>query len=128
MANVLWRGGRRFGGSKYGAKKETVDGITFHSKREAARYRNLKALEAAGRISQLERQVRYRILVPMHLGALGELADCGSYIADFRYRLHLTAGGATITIVEDTKGFRTETYKLKKKLVEALYGVTIHET
>lgn len=42
--------------SKYKAKKTKVDGITFDSKKEAERYRQLKMLENAGHISDLELQ------------------------------------------------------------------------
>ncbi|MBS6476088.1 MAG: DUF1064 domain-containing protein, partial [Clostridiales bacterium] len=44
---------------KYRSKKTTVDGITFDSRREAARWQELKLLERAGSITELERQVSY---------------------------------------------------------------------
>ena len=44
-----------------------------------------------------------------------------SYIADFAYfqNGHL--------VVEDTKGFRTEGYKIKRKLMLERYGIQIRE-
>jgi len=99
---------------KYGAIKTTVDGITFASKGEANRYAELKLMQAAGLISQLELQPEYLIVV--------NGVRIGSYIADFRY----IENGELIT--EDFKGVKTPVYQLKKKLVKALYGVTIRET
>lgn len=49
--------------SKYGSRKVTVDGITFDSVREYNRYKELKLLERAGKITNLKRQVKY-LLIP----------------------------------------------------------------
>ena len=100
--------------NKYRAVKTEVDGIIFDSKREAARYMELMLLQKAGEISHLELQPSFDCIV-------NEKKIC-SYHADFRY---FTANGC---VVEDVKGVRTEVYRLKKKLVEALYpGVKIQE-
>jgi len=100
---------------KYHNKKTTVDGITFHSKKEAARYQELKLLEKAKEISNLKLQVPFVIEVAgRHI--------C-KYLADFTY---FDKEGEFF--VEDVKGVRTQTYRLKKKLVEALYGIEILET
>ena len=100
--------------SKYRAVKTEVDGITFDSKREAARYMELVLLERAGEISHLELQPKYDCVVNGH--------NSCTYKADFRY---FDANGS---VVEDVKGMKTPVYRLKKKLVEALYpGVTIQE-
>jgi hypothetical protein len=100
--------------SKYRNVKTTVDGITFASKREANRYAELKLMEAAGEIELLGTQVRFEIVVN------GE--KIGAYVADFSY---WDKDGNNV--VEDAKGVRTPVYKLKKKLVKALYGVDIQE-
>lgn len=100
--------------NKYRAIKTEVDGITFDSKREAARYMELVLLERAGEISRLELQPKYDCVV-------NGKKIC-TYKADFRY---FDANGS---VVEDVKGMKTPVYRLKKKLVEALYpGVTIQE-
>lgn len=100
--------------SKYRAVKTEVDGITFDSKREAARYMELVLLERAGEISRLELQPKYDCVVNGH--------KICTYKADFRY---FNANGS---VVEDVKGMKTPVYRLKKKLVEALYpGVKIQE-
>ena len=93
--------------SKYGAVKTVVDGITFDSKAEARRYGELKLLQAAGVIKDLEMQPRYDITINDKF--------CAFYKADFRY----LQDGAFV--VEDVKGMKTPMYRLKKKLVEALY-------
>lgn len=104
---------KMFSRSKYGAKKTEVDGFVFASKREAARYSELKTLERAGEIQHLQLQPRFPCFVE------GKLI-C-TYIADFQY--HDKEGRH----VEDAKGYKTDVYKLKKKLVEALYGIVIEE-
>lgn len=104
--------------NKYGAVKTVVDGITFHSKKEADRYCEMKLLVRAGEISELELQPAFRCVVN---GAL----IC-TYFADFRY-LDCRHG----RVVEDVKSESTskdKVYRLKKKLVEALYNITITET
>lgn len=97
-----------------------MDGITFASKREAKRYSELKLLEKAGVISHLELQPRIKI----EIGGIPIKFDSGRqvyYVADFRY---IEDGKY---VVEDTKGFRTRDYKLKKALVTAM-GIAIVET
>lgn len=107
--------------SKYGNQKTVVDGITFDSKAEAARWVDLQQLEKAGVITQLQRQVRYE-LVPKGRTADGKAVRSVAYIADFVY---CDEHGKTIT--EDTKGFLTESYRLKKKLLLHVFGIEIKE-
>lgn len=100
---------------KYNAKKTEVDGRVFDSRAEARRYSELCLLEKAGEIKDLECQPVYPCLVE------GKLV-C-KYIADFRY-LHIKT---SYTVIEDVKGVKTPVYKLKKRLVECLYNITITE-
>lgn len=100
--------------SKYGASKQTVDGITFDSKAEAERYSILKLLEKAGKIQRLEVHPVYPLVV--------NGMKIGKYIGDFHY-LENGAG-----ILEDVKGVKTAVYRLKKKLIKAIYGIEIRET
>ena len=104
-------------GNKYGAKRTEVDGITFDSKREAERYTELRNLERAGIIRDLELQPSFALIVNGH--------HCGFYRADFRYY----DKEQEMTITEDAKSpaTRTPLYRLKAKLVRALYGVDIQE-
>ena len=102
--------GRR---SKFGNHKTVVDGITFDSKAEATRYSVLKVLQSAGVVTQLRLQVPYDLSV-------NGVKVC-RYIADFVY----TMDGKEV--VEDVKGMRTPEYKLKRKLMMAVFGIEIQE-
>lgn len=117
------------GKSKYGSRKVAIDGITFDSKKEAARYQELKLLERAGEIHFLQLQVKFP-LIPVQYENPNSPTKSGrgkclerecSYIADFVYYKNEK------TVVEDTKGFRTEAYKIKRKLMLERYGIQIRE-
>lgn len=99
---------------KYNNRRTTVCGRTFDSKKEAQRYLTLLAMEERRDISHLKCQVPFNILINGHV-------IC-TYKADFTYY-----DKERNYIVEDVKGYRTDIYKLKKKLVEASYGVNIKE-
>jgi hypothetical protein len=101
--------------SKYAAVRTAVDGITFASRREAKRYAELRLLEKAGEISRLVTQPHFPLEVQ------GVLV-C-TYIADFSYSKRDDAW-----IVEDCKGVRTAVYRIKRKLMKAVYGIEILET
>jgi hypothetical protein len=106
--------------SKYHAKKTTVDGISFSSKKEAAYYVKLKLDVASGKVKYFLRQV------PLHLP--GNIR----YVVDFIvvYLTNICEPGyddAVIVDYIDCKGFKTDVYKMKKKLVEATYPIKIIE-
>lgn len=118
--------------SKYGSHKTVVDGIEFDSKKEAMRYAELRTLEKAGAIHDLKMQVKF-VLIPAQrepdqIGPRGGVIkgkvlerEC-SYIADFTYFDNLG-----FYVVEDTKGFRTPDYKIKRKLMLWVHRVQIRE-
>ena len=118
--------------SKYHNKKITVDGITFDSKKEANRWCELLLLERAGQIKNLERQKVFE-LIPTQREILPEKDKYGNnklgkvierpvkYKADFTY----IENGKMI--VEDTKGYRTSEYVIKRKLLLYLHGIRIRE-
>ena len=107
---------------KYNAKKTAVDGITFDSRKEAERYKELKALELVGKIDRLELQPRF-VLQDKHQCADGEKMRKVEYVADFEYIEKETGH----TIVEDVKGMKTEAYKLKRKWFKCKYdGIYYH--
>lgn len=108
------------GRSKYHAKKTVVDDITFDSKREADRYLVLKSMEEDGAIEDLRRQVRYELVPAFDVD--GRHYRPVFYVADFVY----VEDGREV--VEDVKGMRTDTYKLKAKLFARRYGKVIRET
>ena len=109
--------------NKYFNKKVMVDGIKFDSKKESKRYEQLKILKKAGLIKDLELQPTF-VLQPAYKNNKGEKVRAITYKADFIYfDTHLDQ-----YIVEDVKGFKTDVYKLKKKLFEYQYpNLTIEE-
>lgn len=125
--------------SKYRAVKETIDGITFDSKREAARYRDLVLRMKAGDIRRLRCQPRYALCpliieeadardINAGVNSLRRLPIC-DYIADFEYEESDRGYGGIVwrLIVEDVKGVRTDVYKLKKRWFQTQYGMQIRE-
>lgn len=103
--------------SKYGA----VRSGGYDSKKEHRRACQLKLMERVGRISNLREQVRFE-LIPAQRDANGNEVKPCCYFADFVYN---DLSGKQI--VEDTKGVRTDVYKIKKKLMLQVYGITITE-
>ena len=95
--------------SKYHAIIEECDGIKFQSKKEARYYRELKARVFAGEVRYFLRQVPFDIF-----GV--------KYRVDF---MEVWTDGSIHFI--DVKGFRTETYRIKRKMVEACYPIKIEE-
>ena len=108
--------------SKYGSKKTIVDNIKFDSKWEAERYGQLKAMERAMFIRDLELQVPYDIVV-------NDVKIC-RYFEDFRYKKEsnhtITNDEYYVEVVEDAKGFETPEFKLKKKLMKAVFNIDIY--
>lgn len=99
-------------GNKYGAKKTTVDGILFHSKREAEYYGQLKMMKRAGKIKDFKRQVSFSLYAMCDY----ESKKVCDHIVDF---LVLTLDGKKE--VHEVKGMETDVWKLKKKIFEANY-------
>lgn len=120
--------------NKYQAIKTTVNGIEFDSRKEGRRYQDLLLLQRAGVIKKLERQVKF-VLIPaqyettIRYGKKGKRLKDGqkllekecSYVADFVYE----ENGKKI--VEDTKGFKTKDYIIKRKLMLYIHGIRIRE-
>lgn len=107
------RGSKARKTSKYNAKKVRIDGILFDSKLEGNRYLELKQLLSLGVISDLETHKKYPLIV--------NGLEVTTYEADFVYKKDGTE------VVEDTKGFLTKEYKIKKKLMKAIYDKDIIE-
>ena len=107
-----------------------MDGIEFDSKREAKRYGELLLLEKAGAITDLQRQVKYQLLPAQYRPVFDKktrkwkdrcIEREVSYAADFVYQ----QDGETV--VEDTKGFKTKDYILKRKMMLFFHGIVIKE-
>ena len=108
--------GKDFKPSKYGNVKTVIDGIKFDSKKEAKRYGELMLMQKTKQIYGLKTQVKYDIVI-------NDVKVC-RYVADFTYKC---ANTDTLT-TEDVKGFKTGIYRLKKKLMKAVFGIEILET
>ena len=119
--------------NKYGAKKIIIDGIEFDSKKEGRRYQQLKILERAGKIKDLELQKKF------------EIVDGGKYYevegrtkknrkryykADFYYKE--LKDGRLMEVVEDVKGSKQgaayQLYSLKRDIILSEYDVYFRET
>lgn len=115
--------------TKYRNRKTVYRGITFDSEAEARRYAELLMQSNAGIITNLRRQVKYRLIPTQKL--IEPKKDCGGrmrhseypvdYVADFVYE----KDGKTI--VEDVKGKETDTYVIKRKLMLYVHGIQITE-
>lgn len=94
----------------------------YASRKECRRAAELQMMQRAGLISDLREQVRYE-LIPAKHNENGELIESAcTYIADFVY---FDEKGNLV--VEDTKGMRTDTYIIKRKLMLHVHGIRIHE-
>lgn len=100
--------------SKYHAQKVEVDGKKFDSKHESRDYLKLKSMEDSGIISNLQTQVSFE-LQPKYTTKDGRKIRAITYRADFQY---IRDG---VTYVQDSKGFRTKEYALKRKMFEYKY-------
>jgi hypothetical protein len=103
--------------SKYKNKKTIIDGIKFASKGEASRYQELKLLEKAGVIQNLELQPSYELQPKFKYNGKAERAI--TYKADFRYIENNTI------VVEDVKGFETKDFLIKRKMFLRNYGDSV---
>ena len=106
---------------KYRNRKVTREGQTYDSVKEYRRAIELDLLERGGIIKNLKRQVKFE-LIPSQRDERGKVAERAvNYIADFVY-----FEGDRL-IVEDTKGFRTKDYIIKRKLMRYLLGIEVRE-
>lgn len=121
------------GRNKYRNEKVTVNGVVFDSKKEARRFQELRLLEMAGKITDLQRQVKF-VLIPAQrepdtIGPRGAVKQGKIierevyYLADFVYIDNKTGE----KFVEDAKGMRTKEYIIKRKLLLWRYGIRIRE-
>ena len=117
---------------KYRNKRVEYEGIVFDSLKEKRRYYQLQLLEKDGIISDLRLQVPFELIPAIYEDEVVQLKTktkikkklvqrSTTYVADFVY---LQDGKM---IVEDTKGFRTKEYELKKKMMRAFLGIEIKE-
>lgn len=120
---------------KYKNKTVFYDGKVFDSKKERDRYKELSILSKAGEITDLQTQVKFELIPAQYetyerIGKNGKRLRDGRrliekavyYIADFVYK---EKDGAVI--VEDTKGYKTRDYIIKRKIMFDRYHIRIRE-
>jgi hypothetical protein len=117
--------------SKYHSRKTVLHGVKFDSVKEARRYGELLLLLQAGAITDLQRQVEFELIPaqrePDTVGVRGAIRKgkvierAVKYVADFVYY----ENGKKV--VEDTKGFKTKDYIIKRKLMLWVHGIRIKE-
>lgn len=115
---------------KYKNKKVQYDGMTFDSKKELSRYKELKTLEQTNVISGLVCQERFLLIDKQPLDRPRKSGKrfirnekAVHYVADFVYIVNKTGE----QVVEDTKGFKTADYIIKRKLMKKVHGIEIVE-
>ena len=123
---------RLYNYNKYKSHKTNANGVIFDSKKEYNRYIELTLLSRSGAIKGLKRQVKFELIPaqyePDNISPRGKVKKgklierAVSYIADFVYT---DENGKTV--VEDTKGFRTKDYIIKRKLLLYIHGIRIKE-
>lgn len=109
--------------NKYYARKIIVNGETYDSKKEHARWLYLQEQERNGEISELQRQVKFELIPSQRIDGRVVERAC-SYYADFVYKKD------GLQIVEDVKSPATrkaKDYIIKRKLMLYLRGVRIME-
>lgn len=106
--------------SKYRNKITELDGIKFHSAKEAKRYAQLKLYEKGKLISDLRLQVKFELIPKLTINNKTERSI--SYVADFVY---MQDGKQ---VVEDVKGMKTDVYKIKYRLMKLIHNVDIKES
>lgn len=98
------------------------------SKRESSRAEELALLQKIGAISELEEQPKF-LLLPRQDGEREV-----TYTADFRYRplrpdlvpaKYIAADGL---VTEDSKGFKTQQYIVRRKMMLHFHGIRVYET
>ena len=108
--------------NKYGAVNSTVDGIVFDSKREARRWQELKLLERAGKITNLERQVTYVLAPGVKIEGEKRARPPLRFTADFRY----VEDGELV--VEDSKGFADKAFRIRQHLMKFMFNIDVRIT
>jgi hypothetical protein len=109
--------------------------MVFDSRREARRYTELKSLERAGKIKDLNMQVPFELIPAQResdtIGKRGGkikgkvLERAIVYKADFTY--YELVDDTWKYVVEDVKGVKTKDYILKRKMMLFFHGIRIKE-
>ncbi|MEG1684567.1 MAG: DUF1064 domain-containing protein [Bacteroides sp.] len=126
---------KRAKGSKYKNKKVETEFGTFDSKKEHKRFLELQAMQDKSEISSLQRQVKYELIPAQYETTTKQLKTktkevqklkehAINYYADFQY---VKNGETVVEDVKASKFFMDGVYKIKKKLMLYVHGITINE-
>lgn len=99
--------------NKYNAKSNYYNGNLYHSKKEAAYAESLDLLLVAKEIKSWDRQVKISLDVN---GKDGKKYHICNYYCDF-----LVENSDGSKELHEVKGWETPVFRLKKRLMEALY-------
>lgn len=102
--------------NKFGAVKETVDGITFDSKREAQVWCELKLRMRAGEIEKLDRQIPFFLTV--------NAIQIARYTADFQYYDKMASAWRVVDVKSPTTAKKRD-FVLIRKLMRACHGIEV---
>ena len=101
--------------TKYHSKKaKCAAGHTHDSAKEARRCNELRMQQEAGLISDLQIQHKFELIPAQKFKSMPNERRC-SYVADFTYYMD------GVFVIEDTKGYKTTEYKIKRKLMKLKY-------
>lgn len=109
--------------NKYRNKKIVYDGITFDSIKECNRYKELKLMERAGCIKELQLQKEFELQPAFIIN--NKKIRAIKYVCDFYYY----DNEKKKYVVEDVKSevTKTQVYKIKKKVMQYKYKIEIKE-
>jgi hypothetical protein len=110
--------------SKYGNKPQQIGAEKYRSKREARRHLKLLALQRAGLVANLRREIAYVLAPSVRFASKRRATPELRYMADFVYTDTRTGH----EVVEDCKGCRTEGYRIKRHLMLAVHGIEVRES
>lgn len=113
--------------NKFNAVKKTVDGIKFDSTREAKRYEELKLLERAGKIRDLEVQPVYELVKSVKYKNAKRAKPAMIYTADFRY-WDIEKGELVVEDVKSVATAKLTDYIMRRHMMLAFHGIEVLET
>lgn len=111
--------------TKYRNTKAVVGGVAFDSKREAARWQELKMLERAGQIRDLRRQVPFELVPGVKFAGAARARPALRYFADFVY---VERGQQVVEDVKSPATANLPAFKIKRHLMLALLGLEVRVT
>ena len=109
---------------KYRNTKTVLDGITFDSKREAARYQELKVLAARGVIEDFRHQAPFVLAPGVRFSDEKRAKPALRYVADFAYKLD---GRLVVEDVKSAITAKAAAYRIKRHLMMAVHGIEVKE-